>query len=42
VYHPISENVGTYKRLYVLYRKLSDVMSKEDSVGRELLKLKYK
>ena len=42
VYHPIPENVETYKGLYALYRKFSDVMSKKDSVGRELLKLKYK
>jgi len=40
VYHPIPENVERYKRLYELYLKLSDVMAREDSVGRDLVRLK--
>lgn len=40
VYHPIPENVKKYKKLYELYKKLSDMMAKEDSVGRELRILK--
>ncbi len=40
VYHPIPENVDKYKKLYELYKRLSDVMAKEDSVVKELLRLK--
>lgn len=40
VYHPISENVERYQKLYALYLKLSDEMAGEESVGRELVRLK--
>ncbi|MBQ4563771.1 MAG: ribulokinase [Lachnospiraceae bacterium] len=40
VYHPIPENVERYKKLYELYLKLSDLMAGEDSVGRDLVRLK--
>ena len=40
VYRPIPDNVKRYKKLYELYKKLSDTMAKEDSVGRELRILK--
>jgi len=40
VYHPISENVEKYKKLYELYKKLSDMMAKDDSMGRKFQILK--
>jgi len=40
VYHPIPENVERYKKIYALYKQLSDEMAKDGGVVRELLKLK--
>lgn len=40
VYHPIPENVERYKKLYAVYKQLSDEMAKSDGVVKELLKLK--
>jgi L-ribulokinase len=41
VYHPIPENVKRYRRLYEIYLRLSEEMAKEDSVMKELRKMKY-
>ena len=40
VYHPIPENVERYKKIYALYKQLSDEMAKDGGVMKELLKLK--
>ncbi|MBQ8813004.1 MAG: ribulokinase [Lachnospiraceae bacterium] len=40
VYHPIPENVEKYKKIYALYKQLSEEMAKDGGVVRELLKLK--
>ena len=40
VYHPIPENVEKYKKLYAIYKQLSDEMAKGDGVVKELLKLR--
>jgi len=39
IYHPIPENVEKYRKLYDIYKKLSDLMAKGDSVEAELRKL---
>lgn len=40
VYHPIPENVEKYKKIYALYKQLSNEMAKDGGVMKELLKLK--
>ena len=40
VYHPIPENAERYRELYAQYRRLSELMAADGSVGRELLRLR--
>ena len=41
VYHPISENVEKYKKIYALYKQLSHEMAKDGADYREILELFY-